>query len=236
MRQLIAAILFVVFGAPEAQEYQTVRGDTLQNAADELRMSVEELASANPDVRLRSGETVTDGGIVTDNEVAAPLEQVAAIDLYSQPTPVPPSSNENEFTAYVTGYGSPDNDCGGRGGDCTWYDGKEGHAGGDGTYDHPIALAVGEHSGYEYGQIFYLPYLKAYVKAQDTCASCDAGKQGRIWIDAWHGQDTGPEDELYDCQSAHTGFHTVIQDPAPDHTVVVGGLFERGVCRRNYGD
>jgi hypothetical protein len=142
-----------------------------------------------------------------------------------------PSPSPDQQPVFITGYGVPDNDCDGGSGDCTYYDGIEDHAGGDGTFDNPITLAVGASAGFAYHERIYLPYLRVYTWVEDTCVSCDAGRHGLLWIDVFHGPDPEPADLIDACASYHTGTYPVIIDPEPGLPVVSGGLLNDGYCQ-----
>lgn len=71
----------------------------------------------------------------------------------------------------VTFYGSPDNDP--PGSDDTAYPcgNRNNHAGGVGSYAEPLtfATAPGE---YNQCEVVYAPYLKKYLRMEDSCATC----------------------------------------------------------------
>lgn len=81
----------------------------------------------------------------------------------------------------ITFYGSPDNDP--PGSDDTSYNcgGRNKHAQGLGTYENPptFATAPGE---YKECEMVYLPYLKKYLRMEDSCAQCSklGGGEGRF--------------------------------------------------------
>lgn len=145
----------------------------------------------------------------------------------SPPVTAPvPTSNEVTFTKYITSYASGDNDPSGS--TAAYLNGVEGNAGGDGTYDNPITIAVGyvgSKGDYAYGTVFYISGLQAYFVAQDTCAACH--KDGHL--DVYAGDNSG--NAILNCEYAMTGNYQVIQNPSPDYPVITGSLFQNGQCR-----
>jgi hypothetical protein len=118
-------------------------------------------------------------------------------------------------------------------------------AGGTGTYDDPITLAVG-HSingwshtmDYPAGTRFYFPRIRKYAIVEDLCGDgnspqdgpCHIGKSGRPWLDIYvDGQHAGSA-EADACMYRITGFQTAYIHPAADRPVNPGPLTESG-CR-----
>jgi hypothetical protein len=148
-------------------------------------------------------------------------------------------SGEIPFVVYSTGYASGDNTP--RGSVKTTIRNTWGTAGGSGTYDDPITLAVG-HSiingadipDYEPGTKFYFPYVRKYFSVQDTCGDgsspqngpCHIGYQGHVWLDFYVGEVKGSPAE--DCENNITGLHVVIQNPARNYAVVAGPVYASG--------
>lgn len=141
------------------------------------------------------------------------------------------------LTAYITGYGLPDNTPP----SSEISDGViHTEAGGVGTYSDPITVAVG-HSlvgdadilDYSAGTRFYLPYLRRYFIVEDTCGDgdtpqagpCHIGYQGHPWLDIWVGGFGGAKARVLACEDFVTGIHTVIKDPGPNYAVAPGPIF-----------
>lgn len=80
----------------------------------------------------------------------------------------------------MTFYGWPDN---AQRGDDIAYPIKHQKAGGTGTYDDPITVAVVTQSNggnWSPGTLMYVPSLQKYLIVEDECASCDKDQ-----IDVW---------------------------------------------------
>lgn len=154
--------------------------------------------------------------------------------------PVDPSGSKTLLNVYTTGYSSYDNTP--RGSTQIDLGGISGQAKGDGTYANPTTLAVG-HSiingkdvpDFPYGTLFYVPNLKKYFSAQDTCGDGNtpqngpchslktADKGATLWLDLYVGPSTSSN--VLNCEEAITGLHTVIQNPGPSLPVVSGNVF-----------
>lgn len=162
------------------------------------------------------------------------------------PVVVPPAGGEIRFVAYTTGYAALDNTPAGS----TQIDlgGHSGNAGGTGTYADPITLAVG-HSiingqdigDYAYGTKFYVPNLRKYFMAADSCGDgntpqngpCHTGYQGHVWLDLYVGSSLA--NAVLGCEDSITDLHLVIENPASNYAVIAGPVFN-GSCSPQYGD
>ena len=148
---------------------------------------------------------------------------------------------EVRFTAFVTGYSYWDNTPAGSAAIARPVIHRR--AGGTGTYDDPITLAVG-HSivgnrqtlDYPAGTRFYLAGLRKYAIVEDVCGDgarpqngpCHTGRDGRPWLDIYVDGSNSPRRASDSCMSRLTRFHTIIQHPAPHYPVVAGPLTESG--------
>ncbi len=148
------------------------------------------------------------------------------------------SASEKIITAYVTGYSHFDNDPPGTA--HTWIDGVGGQAGGTGTYDNPITMAVGfvgKNADFARGTKWYDPSLKAYFVAGDTCASCHnvpsthASKGATAWVDMWTDGKGGVQANANKCMGNLTGVRKLIQNPVKTYAVTTGSLFTSAGCR-----
>jgi hypothetical protein len=161
--------------------------------------------------------------------------------------PTAASSREARFTAYLTGYGHHDNTpAGARISDAHMHT----VAGGRGTYQDPITLAVGHSilNGRDIldiaaGTRFYVPNLRKYFIVEDTCGDgdtpqdgpCHAGFEGFVWLDLWVGGEIATPAELMACEEAITGKRLVIQNPAANYAVAEGPIMDNK-CAPQYGD
>lgn len=177
--------------------------------------------------------------------VSAPSPKPTPPPVVVPPVSIPPSSGEIRFVAYTTGYAALDNTP--RGSTQIDLGGHSGNAGGTGTYQDPITLAVG-HSiingvdigDYAYGTKFYVPNLRKYFTASDTCGDgstpqngpCHTGFQGHVWLDLYVGASL--QSAVFSCEDSITDLHLVIENPASNYNVVPGAVFDTG-CKQ-YGD
>jgi hypothetical protein len=165
--------------------------------------------------------------------------------------PSSPLMEEVRLQAYTTAYGWPDNSCGPNSdqpGDCLH---NGGHAGGTGTYEDPITLAVGhvieggvDTLDYPDGVLFYIPSLRKYFVVEDSCGDgdrpqdlpCHTNKDepGYVQVDLWVGGENEDQGSVLKCQDALTGIKTLILNPRSDYPVVPGPLFDRGACATLY--
>lgn len=121
------------------------------------------------------------------------------------------------------------------------------YAGGSGTYNDPITLAVGHQYlngkdilDYPAGTKFYIPALQKYFIVEDTCGDGDDGsingchvgyKEGGVkypWLDMWVGGKSLSESAASACMDKVTAVHTVIQNPANDYKVTAGEIASGG--------
>lgn len=199
------------------------------------------------------------GHVVQPTKPTHPVTQPTAPTAPKKPTvptapttpttpTVPTTTSITLKNVYTTGYSSYDNTP--RGSLEVDLGGVSGKAGGDGTYANPTTLAVG-HSitngkdtpDFPYGTMFYVPNLKKYFSAQDTCGDGNkpqngpchnlktADKGATLWLDLYVGPSTNKA--VLKCEDAITALHTVIQNPANNLPVVSGNVYPG--CTQ-YGD
>ena len=117
------------------------------------------------------------------------------------------------------------------------------HAGGTGTYDDPLTIAVG-HSirgsvqvlDYPAGTRFYFATLHKYAIVEDVCGdgptpqdeACHIGHDGFPWLDIYVGGQRASQSAAYSCASKITSVMDVIAGPPPGLPVQVGPLTEGG--------
>ena len=118
-------------------------------------------------------------------------------------------------------------------------------AGGTGTYEDPITIAVGHRIenrrqtlDYPEGTRFYIPRLQKYAIVEDVCGDgptpqagpCHSGHQGLPWLDIWIGG-RGQSPEAADaCARRITAVQDFIIHPEPGLPVDPGEIAANG-CR-----
>lgn len=154
------------------------------------------------------------------------------------PTPPapPPVGGTSLSFVYITGYADGDNTP--PGSPVTFLNGITGVAGGNCTYANPTTMAVGhvitngqDIGDFAYGTKFYVPELKCYFSAQDTCGDgpspqsqpCHslktADKGATLWLDAY----VGPKGTA-SCEDAMTKLYSVIENPVSGLPVKQGNI------------
>ena len=126
-------------------------------------------------------------------------------------------------------------------------------AGGTGTYADPITVAVG-HSltgagdvlDWTAGTRFYVPNLRKYFVAEDTCGDgpdpqagpCHVGypAPATTWLDLWVGGKGGTAGGADACMNAITGVWSIVINPAAGLATASGGVYGPGGCARQYGN
>jgi hypothetical protein len=122
-------------------------------------------------------------------------------------------------------------------------------AGGTGTYDDPVTVAVGHDrsTGRDVldvpaGTRLYLPYLQRYLVVEDTCGDGPAPQDGpchdlsqappgtTLWLDVWIGGAGGDPDAVAACADRLTGAggRTAVRDPSRGLPVRAGPLYSGG--------
>lgn len=136
-------------------------------------------------------------------------------------------------------------------------------AGGQGTYDDPITVAVGhvrqdgDHIlDWPPGTRFYVPNLRRYLIVEDTCGDGDRPQDGpchtgypdeaTTWLDVWVGGAGGSAEDAERCARKITGVWDVYVDPVPDFPVELGDIYspsdagqsdaEADGCTRTFGN
>jgi hypothetical protein len=105
-------------------------------------------------------------------------------------------------------------------------------AGGTGTYQDPITVAVpGKGSGiWKAGARFYLPTVQRYVIVEDTGASPPhSGEDGHL--DMWIGGQGGSKSATDQCMDKITGDNVTAElNPPPNLPVIKGPIYGDGGC------
>ncbi|WP_261399883.1 hypothetical protein [Leisingera daeponensis] len=116
-------------------------------------------------------------------------------------------------------------------------------AGGSGTYEDPITLAVGHvkrngrsYMDYPAGTKFYVKKLQRYAIVEDLCGDgpkpqagpCHSGYQGHDWLDIYVGGRGINESWVDLCMNRITGIQPVILNPGPGYPVSPGEIAASG--------
>lgn len=172
----------------------------------------------------------------------------------SPPVTLNPSTEDLVSNAYVTAY--------------TWFDNTpEGSpdisnpvlhkkAGGTGTYEDPVTIAVGHSTAtgkdvldVPAGTRIYLPDVRRYFIVEDTCGDGPTPENGpchdgavdhggaSVWIDMWIGGEGESASFARRCTRQLTGVVTAVFKPAADYVVASGeGVIHDGRCDGGYGN
>ena len=151
---------------------------------------------------------------------------------------------EQSFEAYVTGYSYWDNTPPGSAAISKPI--IHASAGGSGTYEDPITIAVGhairggrQFLDYPPGTRFYIGSLRKYAIVEDVCGDgltpqngpCHSGHRGLPWLDIYVDGARAGRSAAQGCASRITAVHLLIENPGPNYPVVAGAISETG-CRR----
>ena len=178
---------------------------------------------------------------VPSNDVASRSSQTSANEVRVSGKAPAASVSERRFTAYLTGYTYWDNTPPGSAAIARPVIHRR--AGGIGTYDDPVTLAVGhkiiggrQTLDYEAGTRFYIPNLRRYAIVEDVCGDgprpqngpCHTGHRGHPWLDIYlDGRRVG-DAESQRCAYRITGLQTVVINPRPGYPVDRGPISESG--------
>ncbi|MCU1515828.1 MAG: hypothetical protein JWQ75_549 [Pseudarthrobacter sp.] len=227
-------------------------------AEAEKTKAAEEAAEAEKSAAAAVQEAAAKQAAASPAPVAAPAPSpvLAAAPKPAPATVVPASSSEQIIhTAYTTAY--------------TWHDNTPAGsaeishpvlhqtAGGTGTYEDPITIAVG-HSlatgkdvlDFPAGTRIYLPDVRRYFIVEDTCGDgndpengpCHQGtnvdgSNSTIWIDMWIGGQSMSASGSSQCAGKVTAVNTAVFNPASNYAVAPGaGVIHDGKCDAGYGN
>lgn len=243
---IVALLLILPAITFAASTYIVKSGDTLRKIAAANHIGFSQLVAYNPQIKninlIYPKETI----YLSAASAAAPAPKTA-IPAPAVSTSVNISQvGESRFVAYTTGYGWPDNTPKGS----AQISDPIVHslAGGTGTYQNPITLAVGhtitggkDILDYPAGTKFYIPNLRKYFIVEDTCGDgnapqngpCHTGYKGNVWLDLWVGGNSSNQTQTLKCEDAITDTHLVIKNPASNYAVVAGDVASG--CKQ-YGD
>lgn len=137
------------------------------------------------------------------------------------------SKGEQRLDAWITGYTFWDNTPPGSAAIARPVIHDE--AGGIGTYEDPITIAVGRgHAGWHYapGTRIYLEDLDKYAVVEDLCGACGSGRSGRPHLDLYIGGENTSSRAANACAMKITSVHSIIINPAPGYPVKPGEMAE----------
>jgi hypothetical protein len=116
-------------------------------------------------------------------------------------------------------------------------------AGGTGTWQSPITIAVGHRIengrqtlDYPAGTRFYLPRLQKYAIVEDVCGDgatpqngpCHSGYKGHPWLDIWIGGKGMSAAEADECARRITAVQPIILEPPSNLPVQKGEIASNG--------
>ncbi|GAC1607499.1 MAG: hypothetical protein NVS3B6_21410 [Pseudarthrobacter sp.] len=170
------------------------------------------------------------------------------------PTPTPSPDQTVGTNVYVTAYTWQDNTPAGS--PTISHPVLHKTAGGTGTYEDPVTIAVG-HSletgkdvlDFAPGTRIYLPHVRRYFIVEDTCGdgptpqngACHTGAEeygdASIWLDMWIGGQGESGKSARQCTMKVTGVHRAVFDPPGNYVVATGsGVMHDGKCDSGYGN
>jgi hypothetical protein len=126
-------------------------------------------------------------------------------------------------------------------------------AGGKGTYDDPVTVAVGHTiSGgndlldWPAGSRFYVPNLRRYLIVEDTCGDGNTPQDGpchvgypsdaSTWLDIWIGGEGGSQRGSKRCEDSITGTWDVVVNAAAGYATDPGDVYTSNGCAQQYGN
>lgn len=153
----------------------------------------------------------------------------------------PEPASQRQFQAYLTGYSYWDNTPPGSAAIARPVIHRR--AGGTGTYEDPITIAVG-HSivggrqtlDFPAGTRFYIGALRKYAIVEDVCGDgprpqngpCHSGYNGLPWLDIYVGGQQHGAAAANECMRRITAVHTFIINPVQGYPVIPGELTATG--------
>lgn len=183
--------------------------------------------ASGPEVQRAAGTADTVGKVLSTSN--GPTNQSAK------------TRNEKHMSIYLTGYSYWDNTPPGSSAIAKPVLRKR--AGGTGTYDDPVTIAVGhkivnnqQFLDFPAGTRFYLTHLRKYAIVEDVCGDgptpqngpCHSGHKGLPWLDIYVDGSKSSRAVSDACMNKITRVQPIIQNPAPDYPVVAGSLSESG--------
>lgn len=243
-----------------ARKAEAAAAEKAEKAAADEKAKKAEAAAAAEKGKPTPGATASDAAALARTADRVPAAGLAPSAMPSAPKQSPAatpaaSSEQIVTTTYTTAY--------------TWYDNTPAGsaaishpvlhktAGGTGTYEDPITIAVG-HSlatgedvlDFPAGTRIYLPDVRRYFIVEDTCGDgrdpengpCHQGANAHgtnstIWIDMWIGGQSASADAANACARKVTNVKTAVFNPASNYVVAPGaGVIHDGTCDAGYGN
>jgi hypothetical protein len=229
--------------------FRTGEDDSMHQIAAETRGGLAALIIATglvaaPGAALAGSDRKSDSDpLIAPSSTAAPVAKArsavpdAVVDLVAAPR------GETRFTAYLTGY--------------TWWDNTppgsaeiskpvvHRKAGGLGTFDDPVTIAVGHRIeggrqtlDYPAGTRFYIEKLRKYAIVEDVCGDgntpqagpCHTGYRGHPWLDIYIGGGRESAAASDACARRITALQAIVINPGPGYPVHAGEIAASG-CR-----
>ncbi|WP_235857917.1 hypothetical protein [Marimonas lutisalis] len=177
-------------------------------------------------VMIPSGVALAEGG----RDIAEPTVSKAIISTSNTPRELErryAAGPPRHMKIYLTGYSFWDNTP--RGTARIAHPVIHKHAGGIGTYDDPVTVAVGHKKvgsrsrpDFPVGTRIYFPKLKKYGIVEDLCGDgpkpqngpCHSGYRGLVWLDIYVGGRSLSEAATDLCMRSITGVQSAMMNPA----------------------
>jgi hypothetical protein len=250
-----------VAAATETPDAGAVQADTESGIGDASRVTASATPSPAAPSTTAPAETTTPAQTPEPEPVAEEPAAAPAEDDATEAAPAPRRSSEapapapqaaaaapvggQQIQAYLTGYSYFDNTPAGS--PSISHPQVHRTAGGSGTYDDPITVAVGHSKAgggdtldWAAGTRFYVPSIKRYLIVEDTCGDGDSPQDGAChtgfpssastWLDVWVDGRDGSSSSAGDCMGRLTGVHPVVVDPGPGLPVTTGSIASGGGC------
>jgi len=138
-----------------------------------------------------------------------------------------PADTEQRFSAWITGYTYWDNSPPGSAAIARPVVHDE--AGGIGTWEDPITIAVGQAGeGWHFppGTRIYLEDLRKYAVVEDLCGACGKGHRGLPHFDLYIGGEDTSAHAATLCAMQITAAQEIVVNPDRDYPVLAGEVAE----------
>lgn len=185
---------------------------------------------------VASGLTLLIGGAAIGDQIG-PLSGAGASREAVIKAAYNNDGRELRFNGYLTGYSYWDNTPPGSAAIARPVIHRR--AGGTGTFNDPITIAVG-HSivggrqtlDFQEGTVFYIGSLQKYAIVEDVCGDgptpqngpCHSGRNGLPWLDIYVGGARAGASVANECMRRITAVHSFIINPRQGYPVISGEL------------